>query len=39
MSTTTNPGTRTARFIHDEGERVAHNYDPLPVVVSTAEDV
>ncbi|MBO1030968.1 ornithine--oxo-acid transaminase [Tessaracoccus sp. SD287] len=45
MSTTMNPststdaGTPTARFIHDEGEHVAHNYDPLPVVVSTAEDV
>ena len=45
MSTTMNPststdaGTPTARLIHDEGEHVAHNYDPLPVVVSTAEDV
>lgn len=39
MSTSTNPDTPTARFIHEEGKHVAHNYDPLPVVVSTAEDV
>ena len=36
---TTNHDTPTARFIHQEGEHLAHNYDPLPVVVSTAEDV
>nr|WP_092605575.1 ornithine--oxo-acid transaminase [Raineyella antarctica] len=36
---TTNPDTPTARLIHQEGEHLAHNYDPLPVVVSTAEDV
>ena len=39
MSTTTNAGTPTARLIHEEGEHVAHNYDPLPVVVSSAQDV
>ena len=45
MSTTTNPlmstdaDTPTAQFIREEGEHVAHNYDPLPVVVATAEDV
>ena len=39
MSTMTNRDTPTARFIHDEGEHVARNYDPLPVVVSTAEGV
>lgn len=36
---TTNPDTPTARLIHEEAEHLAHNYDPLPVVVSTAEDV
>lgn len=39
MSTTTNPDTPTARFIDAEADHLAHNYDPLPVVVSTAEDV
>ncbi|MCC2593615.1 ornithine--oxo-acid transaminase [Tessaracoccus sp. OS52] len=39
MSTTTHPDTSTSRLIHEEGEHLVHNYDPLPVVVSTAEDV
>ncbi|HSO69528.1 MAG TPA: ornithine--oxo-acid transaminase [Arachnia sp.] len=39
MSTQTNPDAPTARFIYEEGEHVARNYDPLPVVVSNAEDV
>ncbi|MGA4508140.1 ornithine--oxo-acid transaminase [Propionibacteriaceae bacterium G1746] len=43
MSTTTNPektiSRTTAGFIHDEDEHVARNYNPLPVVVATAEDV
>ena len=38
MSTQTNPDAPTARFIHEEGEHLARNYDPLPVVVSNAED-
>lgn len=39
MNSTTNPDTLTARLIHEERQHVARNYDPLPVVVSTAEDV
>ena len=39
MSTTTHPDTSTSRLIHEEGKHLVHNYDPLPVVVSTAEDV
>ena len=39
MSTKTNPDTATTHLIHEESEHLAHNYDPLPVVVSTAEDV
>ncbi|WP_434556953.1 ornithine--oxo-acid transaminase [Tessaracoccus lapidicaptus] len=39
MNTTTDALTVTARLIHDEGEHLARNYDPLPVVVSSAEDV
>ena len=39
MSTKTNPDTATAGFIQAEGEHLARNYDPLPVVVATAEDV
>lgn len=35
MSTATN--SVTTRYIHDEAEHVAQNYDPLPVVVSAAE--
>ncbi len=37
--TTTNWGTATTRYIHAEHEHVARTYDPLPVVVATAEDV
>ena len=36
---TTDADRLTARFIRDEGEHLARNYDPLPVVVATAEDV
>lgn len=39
MSTTAKSETTTARLIREEGLHVARNYDPLPVVVSTAEDV
>jgi len=39
VNTTTDALTVTARLIHDEGEHLARNYDPLPVVVSSAEDV
>ncbi|MHA6508383.1 ornithine--oxo-acid transaminase [Tessaracoccus sp. Y1736] len=39
MSTKTNPDTATTHLIHEESEHLAHNYDPLPVVVSTAEDI
>jgi ornithine--oxo-acid transaminase len=39
MSTTTSRDTATIRLIHEEDEHLARNYDPLPVVVATAEDV
>lgn len=39
MSTTPSPEPTTTRLIRAEAEHVAHNYDPLPVVVATAEDV
>lgn len=39
MSATTRPDSTSADFIRDEQEHLAHNYDPLPVVVSHGQGV
>ncbi|GAA3757994.1 ornithine--oxo-acid transaminase [Microbacterium kribbense] len=39
MSMATSLDTEAVRIIHDEDEHLAHNYEPLPVVVATGEGV